>query len=127
MSEEEVIEIGTEVFIFNYISGRKEQDKEHFKKGTIIKAEKSPDISLYGPPRFVMNYLVLGEDGNYYSGNMGQHTVGNHYFMTGELYKNYIKSKIHANEEKIKILEIENEKLQNTLDSIINKPSEYRK
>ena len=64
--DKNVIEKGTEVLIFKYMTGWKEQDMEHFIKGKIIDSEISDNISYFQKPLYVINYKVLGEDGNTY-------------------------------------------------------------
>ena len=91
---EKILENGTEVLIFNYISGwGLEQDMEHYIRGTIIKSEMSEDLSYHGSPWNVINYTVLGEDGIEYFGNYGKHTLGRNFFMTEEDYIELCKQK----------------------------------
>lgn len=105
---EKMLENGTEVLIFKYISGwGLNQDIKHYIRGTIIKSEMSKDLSHHGSPWNVINYTVLGEDEIEYFGNYGNHTLGDSFFMTDEDYICYLNRKIELNKEKI--IEIENE------------------
>ena len=92
--EERIYENGTNVFIFKYVLGRREQDTKHFIRGIITNQEKSKNIFLCKNPLYVMNYTVLGEDGKEYFGNMGSHVLGDHFFMTKELYISLIEKNI---------------------------------
>lgn len=98
LSEEKIYEIGTEVFIFKYVPGRRKQYTKHFLRGTIINSEKSNNVALCKEKEYVMNYLVLGEDNKQYCGNMGKHVIGDYYFMTKELYINHINNAKLENE-----------------------------
>lgn len=109
---EKILENGTEVLIFNYISGwGLNQDIEHYIRGTVVKSELSDDLSYHGSPWNVINYTVLGEDENEYFGNYGSHTLGTSYFMTEDDYISLLNRTILYNEEKIKEIENENKKL----------------
>ena len=113
---EKMLENGTEVLIFKYISGwGLNQDIKHYIRGTIIKSEMSKDLSHHGSPWNVINYTVLGEDEIEYFGNYGHHTLGSSFFMTEEDYVCYLNRKIELNNEKI--IEIENE--NNELEELI--------
>lgn len=109
---EKILENGTEVLIFNYISewGLK-QDMEHYIRGTIIKSEMSEDLSYHGSPWNVINYTVLGEDEIEYFGNYRKHTLGSNFFMTEEDYIYYLNSQIEFNNEEILELKEKNNEL----------------
>ncbi len=109
---DKILKNGTEVLIFNYISGGLYEDMEHYIRGNVIKSEMSDDLSYHGSPWHVINYTVLGEDGNEYFGNYGEHTLGSNYFMTEEDYINYLNSIIEINNERILEIKEENNKLE---------------
>ena len=115
---EKVFGNGTEVLIFKYMEGWRNQDTEHFIRGTIVHSEKSGDISYCGNPLYVMNYTVLGEDGNKYFGNMGHHIFGESFFMTREMYINHLVSILVDNESKIEKINEENKKISDMIKKI---------
>ena len=117
-TNEEVFEDGTEVLVFRYVQGWREQNMDNFVKGRIIKGELSGDLSYHGSPWHVMNYTVLGEDGEKYFGNMRYHTVGDHYFMTREMYIGYLNHKIRNTELRIDVLNGEIDTMQRRIEEI---------
>ena len=118
LKEEKIFANGTEVLIFKYMEGWKEQDTKHFIKGKIISSELSDDISYHGSPWCVINYNVLGEDGNEYFGNMGHHYLGGSFFMTREMYINHLNNKIANNKNKIKEINNENKQIITLIKSM---------
>ncbi len=118
---DKILENGTEVLIFNYISGGLYKDMEHYIRGNIIKSEMSDDLSYHGSPWYVVNYTVLGEDGNEYFGNYGEHTLGDNYFMTEEDYINYLKGSIQINNERILKIKEENNELEEMIKKVKTK------
>lgn len=105
------LNIGDEVLVFNYIrEWGINQNYEHYIKGNVVESEISNDLSHHGSPWYVMNYTVLGEDGNKYFGNYKHPTLGNSFFMTQEDYTHYLEKKILSNQEKILELKKENRK-----------------
>ena len=129
--DKKVFEKGTEVLIFKYVSGWKNQDMEHFIKGKIIDNEISDNISYFQKPLYVINYKVLGEDENTYLGNMGWHVLGDCFFMTREMYIDFLYNCIITNEEKIKDILDKNNRIKSIIENMklegINLPQVYSK
>ena len=111
----EKFENGTEVLIFEYIPGFKDQDIKHFIRGVILEGEKSENVALCGKPQYVINYIVLGEDGRKYFGNMKDHILGDYFFMTREMYYEYANARVMKNAEKIRTLNGENIEIRNII------------
>ncbi len=116
--DKNVYEKGTEVLIFKFVSGWKEQDMGHFIKGKIIGSEISDNISYSQKPLYVINYKVLGEDGHTYLGNMEGHVLGDCFFMTREMYIEFLNKCIVSNEEKINDLVDKNNRIKNIIESM---------
>ena len=74
MNLEKVLENGTKVFIFHDIEKICYED---ILQGIVIKSEKNEDENL-------INYIVLGEDGNEYYGSYGKKGLGNSIFLLGK-------------------------------------------
>ena len=104
---------GTEVLIFKYIPGWKNQDLDHFIRGVVT--ERVPSEGLASP---IMCYRVLGEDGKEYYGNIGFHILGECFFLTRGLYIEYLKSSIASDEVKIRELNFMNMKREQLIQEV---------
>lgn len=133
---DKVLNVGDEVLIFEYIrEWGIDQDDEHYIRGNVVKSEMSDDLSYHGSPWHVMNYTVLGEDGNLYFGNYEHPILGNSFFMTQEDYIRYLEGKIDNNQKKILEINEENQQIRARIENVqkqeikqlvINKNSKMR-
>ena len=127
MPEEQVYQNGTEVFILKYVAGKKRQDLKKYIKGTIVDSELSGNVALYGNPFNVTNYKVLGEDGVYYLGNMGNRVLYDQYFMTRDMYKNALMSMMQSKqEEKVAMIQSIDQDIK-SLSEILEKLTSEKK
>ena len=116
-----VLNIGDEVLVFKYISEWGiNQDYFNFKRGKVLEKELSKDLAYHGSSWNVLCYKVIGDDGRIYFGNYGRPIIHDSFFMVGEDYINYLNRMINKNLEKIQMIDKENKKIQNIIDSFDN-------
>ena len=98
---ETLLASGEEVLIFDFVPGWGiNQDITHFKRGKVVSSEISEDVHYHGTCYNVINYVVLGEDGNEYFGNLDNRFFGDHFFMTIDGYVNCLRNIIRTNFDK---------------------------
>lgn len=104
-----IIENGTEVLIFKYISQRGiRQNEDNYILGEVISSEKSHDLSYHGSPYHVQIYQVIGEDGMLYRGSYDTGTIGNSYFRTKEDHIKKLYQRVEQNNQNIQKLATQN-------------------
>ena len=124
---EDAFKKGTEVLVFKYDSKTNTCDYENYTKGIITCALINQHIDSNGLYVDYICYHVLGEDGNKYYGNMGYHIDGGSFFMTKELYINYLKNKVEENQNSVHRLLSENIKLEKMIEKVSNVEKEKPK
>ena len=117
--EKMVYENGTDVLIFNYVPyWKKEQNYDSYIRGKIIDSELSDDLSYHGSSWQVVNYTVLGEDGNKYYGNYKDPVIGDSFFMTDEDYITFLKGKIKSNEDVMLKMYEDNKRIKEMIENV---------
>lgn len=113
---------GMEVLIFRYIpEWGYNQDNEHYIIGTVLKKEKYDDVSCHDNSWQKQVYIVLGEDGEVYTGNYGMGLVGNSFFRTREDQIKFLRRNIAINNANIFILQHRNSEYNKQIDLLTQK------
>lgn len=107
MSNDEILENGTKVLIFEdgNAKGPLKIDGKYIL-GTVQSSKESDDLSYHGSCRFEQIYTVLGSDKKLYYGTYKHATYGcgRYYFRTLELQREYIQAYVDGANEKIEEL-----------------------
>lgn len=86
------LNVGDKVLVFEYVRSLGiNQNYNSFINGEVVKKELSHNLAYHGSPWHVINYTVLGEDGNIYYGNYNEPVLGDSFFLKKEHYLKYLK------------------------------------
>ena len=113
-----IIPNGTKVLIFSYQKGESLNDNE-FIMGTVLSSSKSHDLSTHGSPWYSTIYKILGEDGKIYTGEYRTAFIFNTIIKTIDEHISTLKYQIISNNNEIKQLNNENNKLYQNLSLLL--------
>lgn len=116
-----IIPNGTEVLVFPYIDLQYEKNNNYnFKKGIIITSNNSEDLSYHGTPWHKRIYYIKTEDGKELVAVYGHPSkITNNYIRTKNDHIDNLMNQVLKNQNKVLELLDENEKIQNTITSLI--------
>ena len=111
-------EDGTEVLIFERNIWTGKDNEKKFIRGTIVGCELSHDLSQHGSPWYENIYTILGEDKHIYKGTYGSKFLGECFIRTPEDHIAYLKRQISLNNDKIDILNKENNEYSEMINDV---------